>query len=322
MHSLLPAAMVVLATVIAPIASSAVPLCHASSSEAVVSSTVKPQVPIQPIVTYTPPTASIEASVTKIFGNNGGGFENLALRSNDNILATIAFPEPLLFYIDPLSIRPGVVLHNFTSSINTGGIAELARDMFYVSGEATANGSSSIVYSVDMRPFRILPNGTILTPPSIEEITGVPGALNGMTRIHRSDNFVLSSDSLLGGVWKINVETGKSEVIIKDPSMAGPPNKTEFAAFGINGLRVQNETLFYCNSGAQKFYQMPASRFSYSSLKISYLFLERLSYLMYSPTSSPFLAFRSKRSTMERQRERERERTCVCMFQLQRTSIG
>ena len=223
--------------------------------------TVSPVIPVQPVVTYTPPTASIESPVTKIFQYYGGGFENLAFRSNGQLLATIAFPEPLLFYIDPLSIRPGIVLHNFTSEQNTLGITELVPDMFYVCAERpTANDSSlSTIYSVDMRGFLILPNGTVFTPPTIKEIGNVLGTLNGMTYLHRTDNFILSADSVLGGVWKIFVDTGKSELIIKDPSMAGPVNKIQYAGIGINGLRTQNETLFYCNSGAQEFYKMPVS---------------------------------------------------------------
>ena len=158
------------------------------------------------------------------------------------------------------------MLHNFTSLQNTIGVTELAPDIFYVSGEkATADGSPLYtVYSVDMRRFLVLPNGTIYTPPVIKEISNVPGLLNGMTYLHRSDNYILSADSHLGGVWKVYVDTGKYELIIRDPSMAGLPNKIQEAALGINGLRTQNDTLFYCNSGAQTFYRMPVS-FSFRS---------------------------------------------------------
>ena len=235
-----------------------IPLCLAASSVTSDTSGVTPVVPVQPTIPPSPPTASPEANVTRIFKYPGGGFENLAVRSNGQILATLAFPEPLLFYVDPLSIRPAVLLHNFTSLRNTGGITELAPDRFYGHGPGINNDPYS-VYSVDMRQILVLPNGTIFTPPVIKEIGTIPSALllNGMTHLRSSDNFVLISDTLLGGVWKFYVDTGKSELVIQDPSMAGPPNQTAFAAFGINGLRVQNNTLFYCNSGAQKFYKMP-----------------------------------------------------------------
>ncbi|KAL8694224.1 MAG: hypothetical protein Q9218_001111 [Villophora microphyllina] len=221
-------------------------------------SRASPVVPVQPIVTYIPPVASSKAPVTKIFAYDGGGFENLVFRANGQILATTAFPEPLLFYVDPLQIRPGVVLHNFTSLQNTVGITELAPDRFYVHGRRKKGGPFT-VFLVDMRRFSILPNGTISTPPLVNEIGSLPSSLglNGMTYLRKSDKFVLIADTLLGAVWKFDVDTGMYNLTLRDSSMAGPPNKTEFAASGINGVRTQNRTLFYCNSGAQAFYKMP-----------------------------------------------------------------
>lgn len=214
------------------------------------------------MVTFIPPAASSKAPVTKILAYDGGGFENLVFRSNGQILATTAFPEPLLFYVDPLRLRPGVVLHNFTSLQNTVGITELAPDRFCVHGRRKEGGPFT-VFSVDMRRFFIFPDGTISTPPKIKEIGSIPSSLglNGMVHLRKSDNFVLIADTLLGAVWKFDVDTGKHNIMIKDSSMAGPSNKTEFAAYGINGLRAQNRTLFYCNSGKQAFYKMRVSLF-------------------------------------------------------------
>lgn len=112
-----------------------------------------------------------------------------------------------------------------------------------------------------MRPFAVYPNGTVCTPPIINEIgTARDGlAMNGMTHLRRNDGFVLITDSLVSGVWKFDINNGKYELIIKDASMTRPANRTEFAAFGINGLRVQDDTLFYCNSGAQTFWKMHLS---------------------------------------------------------------
>lgn len=226
----------------------------------IIPSTATPVAPSEPVITNVPPTASSEYTVTKIFEYDGSGFENLVFRSNGQLLTTTAFPSGLLFYIDPFMIRPGVVLHNFTSISSTLGITELAPDMFYVAGEGTNQGPLSI-FLVDMTDFLILPNGTIFTPPNITEIGTLTDAasINGVTYLDRSDNFLLCADSILGGVWKFNVDTGESEMSIKDDSMAGPANNSSFAGLGINGLRTQNRTLFYCNSGAQAFYKMPVS---------------------------------------------------------------
>ncbi|KAL8840869.1 MAG: hypothetical protein Q9170_001133 [Blastenia crenularia] len=110
-----------------------------------------------------------------------------------------------------------------------------------------------------MHPFINSPNGTTCATPIIKEVGRVHEgiAMNGMTHIHQSDDFVLISDSLVGGVWKVHIKTGKHELVIKDASMDGPANETDFSAYGINGLRVKNNVLFYCNSGAQTFWKMP-----------------------------------------------------------------
>ena len=259
MHLFLSAVMVFISTIIALTSSSPIPT-EPTISHTAFPTAIGPVVPIQPIPTYIPPPASTSAPVTKIFSYAGGGFENLALRSNGQILATIAFPESLLFYIDPLSIRPSIVLHNFTSLESLAGITEVATDLFVVAGKGR-DGGPFAVFSVDMRDFIFLPNGTILTPPIIQEIGTIPAALalNGMTHLRGNHNFILIADSLLGGVWRFHVDTGKSELVIKHPSMAGPLNKIEFAAYGVNGIRAQSDSLFYCNSGAQSFYRMPVS---------------------------------------------------------------
>jgi len=224
----------------------------------IVTSSVLPVAdPPQPNVTSISPAASPEATVHTVMNISGIGFEDLAFRANGEILATTAFPSALLWYIDPLSIRPPILLHNFTSLATTSGIIELAPDMFYVVG--SGDDSPHNIYSVNMRPFLALPNGSVVVPPVIHEIGGItsPFVLNGMTHLHKSDNFVLIADTLLGGVWKLDVVTGKSNLVIQDITMQGPPNQTSFAAFGINGVRTQNNTLFYTNSGKESMYKMP-----------------------------------------------------------------
>lgn len=110
-----------------------------------------------------------------------------------------------------------------------------------------------------MNAFAVSDNAkTIRIPPSIKEVGRVREgvAMNGMTQLRRGDDFVLISDSLVGGVWKFCVKTGEYELVVRDTSMAGPANKTQFAAFGINGLRVWDGVLYYCNSGKQEFWKM------------------------------------------------------------------
>ena len=216
-----------------------------------------PTSPAQPSVTYLPPTARHEVPVHRIFNHSGIGFENLAVRSDGQILATTSFPSALLWYIDPLAIRPPILLQNFTGMQGSAGIVEGGEDTFYVV-TVPATGPSE-VQSVDMSQFLALPNGKVVKPPVIKTAGSLPetGLLNGMTKINKSDDFVLIADTVLGGVWRLNVRTGVSSLVIQDPSMKGPAGKPSFQGFGINGLKVFDSTLYYTNSGAQKMFKMP-----------------------------------------------------------------
>lgn len=116
-------------------------------------------------------------------------------------VATIAFPEPLLFCIDPLSIRALMVHHDFTSLQNTVGITELAPDSFYVHGQGVGGGPFR-VNSVDMRHFLVLPNGTIYSPATVQEIISMPEARapNGM--IHLAE--VTTSSPSRTQCWEVS----------------------------------------------------------------------------------------------------------------------
>ena len=151
------------------------------------------------------------------------------------------------------------MLTDFPALTSTLGITELASDIFYVAATNISEIGRAAVFSINMRPYRVLPNGTISIPPVIKNVANLTsaGGPNGMTHIRKTDDFVLIAETILGGVWKTNFVTGESTLIIQDPTMKGPPNTTGPAAYGINGVRVHNDTLFYTNSGTQALYRMP-----------------------------------------------------------------
>lgn len=137
--------------------------------------------------------------------------------------------------------------------------------MFYISGhKRTGDGGDGDavfeIYGINMRGFEMCDNGTIVTPATVKEVCEVPGLLNGMTSLHTTDLVIFPADTMARGVWRIDIDTGDSEMVIRDASMAGPANRTQFAGLGINGLKARDDTLFYCNSGAQTFWRMPVSR--------------------------------------------------------------
>lgn len=245
MHFSLASTLVVVSTVVTIIASAAIPCSNGP----------------EPHVSYTPTKGSPELPVHKIFNASTFGFENLYARADGQLLVTAAFPTARLWQVDPLSIRPPIVLHEFPSFTGTLGVTELTRYMFYVVLTNNTKLGSGSIFSVDMRLFLAFPNGTISTPPIIKEVALLPSsvALNGMTHMAEGDDFVLTADTTIGGIWKTNVETGKSTIIIKDSTMDPLPHTIGVAAYGINGIRIQNSTLYYTNSGAQTLHRMPVS---------------------------------------------------------------
>ena len=213
----------------------------------------------EPHVSYTPANASSKFAVHRLFTDRTYGFENLYARANGQLLVTAAFPTARIWQVDPLSILPPIMLQEFPSFTGTLGITELMPDMFYIVLANNTKPGSGSIFSVDMRRFLVLPNGTVSTPPVVREVAHLPSsvALNGMTHMAEGDDFVLTADSTLGGIWKTNVETGNSTIIIKDPTMNPLPNTVGVAAYAVNGIRVQNNTLYYTNSGAQTLHRMP-----------------------------------------------------------------
>ena len=56
--------------------------------------------------------------------------------------------------------------------------------------------------------------------------------------------YILVADSAVGAVFRVDVRTGESQIVIQDPAMAPTP----VAPFGIDGLRIRGGYLYYTNS--------------------------------------------------------------------------
>jgi hypothetical protein len=57
----------------------------------------------------------------------------------------------------------------------------------------------------------------------------------------------------VGVVWKVDVDAGNVTTTIEHDSMDSSPRR----AGGINGLKYQNEHLFYMSTGANANYRVP-----------------------------------------------------------------
>jgi len=188
----------------------------------------------------TPPIAQI----------NGSQVENLAIRSNGQILATTAEPFSHLWQIDPLRTQAPILVTTFQGTSGTYGITEGEPDVFYVAtGNSTFNGtyitppSAFAVWRVDMSCFDALSNSPAAAISKLVDMP--PGVLlNGMTSISESpeESFLLAADSINGVVWSISVPNGTVQVAINDTSMQRPLGSN---GLGINGIKYFNSSI-YC----------------------------------------------------------------------------
>lgn len=181
----------------------------------------------------------------------GTWVENLAVRSNGQILATI-LSSPELYQVDPQGKRDPFLIHTFPNATGLVGITELGRDKFYVVA-ITANletgtfepGSSS-VWEVNLRPFSIHHG----TPAAVVKVANFPDALllNGIAPFNRKRHTVLIADSLAGVIYRFNVRTGESRIVIDEPLLKG---SIDPFAIGVNGLNLDGLNLYFSNTRLQ-----------------------------------------------------------------------
>lgn len=127
------------------------------------------------------------------------------------------------------------------------GIAEVEPEVFAVAignfslmTGATVQGSWS-VWSLSFKMSRG-------KGPAVKKITDIPSALflNGATKLSRSRQTLLISDSTAGTVYNVNFATGAHRIVISDPLLA--PNASARPRIGVNGIHYRDQYLFFTNT--------------------------------------------------------------------------
>lgn len=190
------------------------------------------------------------------FPNKGTWVENLAVRSNGQIIIT-RLDVPQIFQVNPFTPgQPPTLIAEFPGYLGTIGIAEVSPDVFVVamgnySVATRANTPKSYaVWNVDMRSFNGQPGSA-----KTSKITDIPEAilLNGVTLLDGGDATVLVADSGLGVVYRVDTKASTYEIVQDDASMKA-------TGLGVNGLRVRNGNLFFTNGGKNTFTKVPINR--------------------------------------------------------------
>ncbi|KAG5957536.1 hypothetical protein E4U58_005896 [Claviceps cyperi] len=194
--------------------------------------------------------------------------ENLAVRSNGNLLLTTLTPNASVYeVVNPSSESPSTELRFTTASVDSFfGIAELQPDIFaLLGGNHTLTAGKRGEWGVWLADFTSTGTGNDKSNSATIEprlAVKLPEAvlLNGASAVPGKPHLVMAADSAQGLVYRINVDTGKVDITqdldkMKPVSHTDKGNSTKYS-IGINGVRIRNKHMYFTNSATHGFYRI------------------------------------------------------------------
>ncbi|POS68804.1 hypothetical protein DHEL01_v212802 [Diaporthe helianthi] len=218
-------------------------------------------------------------------GNDATFLENIASRSNGDILITMAVPQSNIFALqNPMSSCPTMVpVFQVPGSNGTHGIAEIATkpDVFAViAGNISLSGNpangvlgSNSVWELDLRtsgsavaaaPNKQGINPDPSCPPALplevtaRKIAHMPMAprLNGLAAVPGT-SAVLVGDSQLGVAFRLDTATGAVTTAVNVPEMKPVPGAgSADDALGLNGIKVRGGALYFTTAASRTVYRI------------------------------------------------------------------
>ncbi|KAH8647696.1 hypothetical protein BX600DRAFT_443049 [Xylariales sp. PMI_506] len=194
----------------------------------------------------------------------GDWIENIAVRSNGDLLFTQLLPEANLYTVkNPQSSNPQVeLIYNFQSVTGLYGIAEIWPDVFVIAGNnvtaslATVPGSGQL-WQVDFHTANRRGGGSAAAPsPIVTKILDFPynSATNGITAVPGASGIALVANSL-GSLLRVDASAKTVVTESNVTEMAPVPNAR--LTLGINGVKIRDGHLYWTNSLASTVYRLP-----------------------------------------------------------------
>ena len=191
--------------------------------------------------------------------------ENIAVRSNGNILATEMLPLAQLHQIsDPESLEPtSSIVHRFPALGGLLGITEIRPDVFVIVG---LNQSSVAVAVPHTAQAWMVDFTHPSSSPLVTKIADTPKITfpNGVSSLPGDPNGVLIADSVNGCAWHLDIRSGRTSFALDLSEMKPLPD--QILVLGINGLHIKGHYLYWTNSFAATVYRVAVDTYTGQAL--------------------------------------------------------
>jgi sugar lactone lactonase YvrE len=205
----------------------------------------------QPLAALDWPQSSAQqptSSVSLIFEFQNSTFiENLIVLPDGKIIFT-TFGSGLLRTIDPKVSRPSArILTSISDVTGFTGLAHLPNPDHYA-----VTGGKHTLFAFERGSMKVyivsIASGRVVDTISVPDTT----MMNGLVSIPSRKSILLSADSLAGRILRVDTFTRKVSVAFLDPELGPPPEGSGFQ-FGVNGIRIRDQYLYFTNSGRGTF---------------------------------------------------------------------
>ncbi|KAF2023868.1 hypothetical protein EK21DRAFT_50622, partial [Setomelanomma holmii] len=194
--------------------------------------------------------------------------ENIAVRANGDLLVTQLAPEPVLYTVKkPASSNAAleaVYQWNEPNVTKLLGITETNPDTFaIIAGNATANAKG---YPGTFSVWEAKFTASKTSSPVVRKIANIPEAkfLNGVVPLPEHPEILLIADSQFGRLFRLDTRTGTSEIVADRPELKPyPERQNKTVGFGINGVGIRDDYLYFSNSNLVTIFRIPITRDGY-----------------------------------------------------------
>lgn len=191
--------------------------------------------------TSTSSSAPALSTVYQFPAGSGAWVENIAERSNGQLLITRMF-TPELWLIDP-STGAASLVYSFPDANSVTGITPTGNADEFAVAVGTVDAATFTPEAGSWSTWKVTLRGNDATASLI---TKLPNAkfLNGMGSFDAGKSKgLLITDSVVGGIWAVDLATGASSLAVQDDTMLAPAGAT--FAVGIDGFRIKGNSLYY-----------------------------------------------------------------------------